>query len=759
MGRKHLLHSMPKRGIERVFLGSHEIKTWYPSPYPLDDESVDSPTSAHASASTYGAGDSSVLTKRGINIRRKRNPEHPGQITDDGPRNTSGKTQPTREGKGSDSSTDSSARPTPVPPSDSAAAAVDVRAEHGPSTVSQPMTSASAGTAELTSVARPPASVPHLPGALSGLPASNGTSSSSLAAPAALATPFGSTLHSSSIDTQSARVGVITTNDAQQQAVQAHPTLSTGRSLWVCDGCFKYARTHTGYRVHKKECTHTHPPGRKVYQRGAHIIWEVDGAVQKLYAQNLSLLGKLFIDHKAICFDVENFLFYVLTDASAQFDHPIGFFSKKLSYDDYNLACIITFPPFQKRSFGTLMIEFSYYLSAHDAVAGTPERPLSSLGFRGYLAFWCSVVLRALALAFDDTTADISSRLLAPPPSASSPQKVGSGPSRAYSAALRARQVRECSRIRRALLGLPEPKSHAGNALISTGDAEEDEMQRKWLLRISKGFGAAPKALPVLNAGSQKRGPGRRSSVRSASASVNVPPRGANSPEPARSVGGVKTEEDASETATSAHLDEPTPSTRGSRSHAAKQEQTESMEEDERIEAVIAAHPALQIRADVEGTGSGDVALVTTLERLASATRLRVDDVSFALAECGLLRFRVATPEVVALKPFGIDAEHPAEPQIRTASVKLEHAHGAEGNDPAQASHSIPFDAAAIARLDAHNSTSGQKSDRASLNAQKLGQPTPLLEPALLLTRQMVREAIKARNVKRPVLDEIYVLV
>lgn len=25
-----------------------------------------------------------------------------------------------------------------------------------------------------------------------------------------------------------------------------------------------------------------HPPGRKVYQRGAHTIWEVDGAAQKV---------------------------------------------------------------------------------------------------------------------------------------------------------------------------------------------------------------------------------------------------------------------------------------------------------------------------------------------------------------------------------------------------------------------------------------------------------------------------------------------
>lgn len=32
----------------------------------------------------------------------------------------------------------------------------------------------------------------------------------------------------------------------------------------------------------QKKCALKHPPGRKVYQRGAHIIWEVDGAKEKV---------------------------------------------------------------------------------------------------------------------------------------------------------------------------------------------------------------------------------------------------------------------------------------------------------------------------------------------------------------------------------------------------------------------------------------------------------------------------------------------
>lgn len=46
--------------------------------------------------------------------------------------------------------------------------------------------------------------------------------------------------------------------------------------------------------------------------------------------------------------------------------HIVGYFSKeKESTEDYNVACILTLPPYQRKGYGKLLIEFSKYLTVY----------------------------------------------------------------------------------------------------------------------------------------------------------------------------------------------------------------------------------------------------------------------------------------------------------------------------------------------------------------------------------------------------------
>lgn len=52
------------------------------------------------------------------------------------------------------------------------------------------------------------------------------------------------------------------------------------------------------------------------------------GLCLQIYCQNLCLLAKLFLDHKTLYFDVEPFIFYILTEVNKQGAHIVGYFSK-----------------------------------------------------------------------------------------------------------------------------------------------------------------------------------------------------------------------------------------------------------------------------------------------------------------------------------------------------------------------------------------------------------------------------------------------
>ncbi len=74
--------------------------------------------------------------------------------------------------------------------------------------------------------------------------------------------------------------------------------------LHICEFCLNFFGYESELKRHSQKCALRHPPGNEIYrsdEKNVRVaVFEVDGAREKVYCQNLCYIAKLFLDHKTL---------------------------------------------------------------------------------------------------------------------------------------------------------------------------------------------------------------------------------------------------------------------------------------------------------------------------------------------------------------------------------------------------------------------------------------------------------------------------
>ncbi|EJW77943.1 MOZ/SAS family protein, partial [Wuchereria bancrofti] len=170
--------------------------------------------------------------------------------------------------------------------------------------------------------------------------------------------------------------------------------IAQASSVYLCRFCLVALEDSTLYEIHAAYCEWKHPPGNEIYRDDRLSFWEIDGIDEIAYCRRLCLLSKLFLFSKTLHHEVETFLFYILTEYTAEGYVLLGYFSKeKNPSKNNNLSCLLTLPSSQRTGYGKFLIDLSYKLSLRERKIGGPEHPLSDMGLITYRSYWKAVII------------------------------------------------------------------------------------------------------------------------------------------------------------------------------------------------------------------------------------------------------------------------------------------------------------------------------------------------------------------------------